>query len=64
MSTPGCFTINAIADHLGVSRAQIYNLLRAEKLSAVKLGHKTVVTAEEAQRFISSLPAYRPAAVA
>jgi excisionase family DNA binding protein len=64
MITPGCFTIDATAAHLGVSRAQVYNLLREGRLSGSKLGHRTVVKAEEMQRFIGSLPAYRPAAMA
>jgi excisionase family DNA binding protein len=64
MTTPGCFTIDATAAHLGVSRAQIYNFLRDGRLKAAKIGHRTVVRAEEVQRFIGALPPYRPATAA
>lgn len=61
MDLPGCFTIDAFAAHVGVSRAQVYNLLNDGRLTARKLGHRTVIVAEEAQRFIDSLPPYEPA---
>jgi excisionase family DNA binding protein len=63
MTTPGCFTIDATAAHLGVSRAQVYNFLRDHRLNAVKIGHRTVVRADEVKRFIDGLPAYRPEGV-
>ncbi len=37
-----------------------YDLLKKNKLHAIKLGKKTYITDEEDQRFISSLPAYKP----
>lgn len=36
-----------------------YDLLKQQKLRAVKLGRKTYITDEEDQRFISALPAYK-----
>ena len=58
MASPGCYTIDAFAEHVGCSRAQVYNLLKARRLNARKLGAKTVIVAEEAERFIRELPAY------
>ena len=43
------------------SRATGYRLLATGKLSAVKQGRYTYVTAEEAERYDSSLPKYQPA---
>lgn len=59
MTTPACYTIDQTAAQIGCSRAQVYNFLRDGRLSAVKLGAKTLVTASELTRFIASLPSYQ-----
>jgi excisionase family DNA binding protein len=48
--------INATCDKLGVGRSKVYELVRAGKLDARKLGNRTVITEESADAFLESLP--------
>jgi excisionase family DNA binding protein len=41
---------------LSISHAQLYRLLGAGRLSAVKIGNRTRIPAESIARFIESLP--------
>lgn len=49
------YTLGELADSLGVSRAFLYRLKGEGKLRMVKLGRRTLVTAEEAQRMLADL---------
>ncbi len=46
---------------LGVSRATIYKLLNSGSIRAVKLGNRTLVSAQALREFSETLPAYKPA---
>ena len=45
---------------LRVGRTRFYELLNAGELSAVRLGRRTLVRADEIDRFIHTLEAYQP----
>lgn len=49
-------TVQAAADLLSCSVSQIYNYIAADRIVAVKLGEKTLISDEEVARFQSSLP--------
>ena len=49
-------TIKAAAGLLSCSTSQVYNFIAADRLAAVKLDGKTLVSDEEIARFQSSLP--------
>ncbi len=52
---PIIYRINVAMAHLGVSRTQIYRLVKAGKLDLVKLGPKSSgITSESVRRFVSS----------
>jgi excisionase family DNA binding protein len=50
------FTIQETSKALGISRARLYELLASGDVKACKLGHRTMVRAEELKRFSDSLP--------
>ncbi len=53
--SPIIYRINVAMAHLGVSRTQIYRLVKAGKLDLVKLGPKSSgITSESVRRFVSS----------
>lgn len=45
---------------IGCGNTTFYNLLAAGKLDAVKLGSRTMVTAESLKRFAEGLPRFEP----
>lgn len=49
-------TVKAAADLLSCSISQLYNYIAADRIVAVKLGEKTLISDEEIARFQSSLP--------
>lgn len=49
-------TLKAAADLLSCSVSQLYNYIAADRIAAVKLDGKTIVSDEEIARFQSSLP--------
>ncbi len=52
---PMIYRINVAMAHLGVSRTQIYRLVKAGKLDLVKLGPKSSgITSESVRRFVDS----------
>ncbi len=52
---PMVYRINVAMAHLGVSRTQIYRLVKAGKLDLVKLGPKSSgITSESVRRFVDS----------
>jgi excisionase family DNA binding protein len=50
-----CFT-------LGVRRTKVFELFASQALAHVKLGRRTLVRADELQRFIDSLPSAKEGA--
>ena len=51
------YSIKAVCEARGISRAYVYILLGAGKLQAVKDGKRTIVTGESFDRYFGSLPA-------
>jgi excisionase family DNA binding protein len=49
------YSIAEAADLLSVTRKHIYQLAYSGRLATVKLGRRRLITAEELDRFISSL---------
>jgi hypothetical protein len=49
------YTVNETKDILKISRAKLYLLIKASKVSPVKLDGKTLFTESELNRFIESL---------
>lgn len=49
------YTVRDFCAAVGIGRSKFYELVHDGKLRPVKLGAKTLVTAAEAERFISSL---------
>ncbi|MGO4173750.1 helix-turn-helix domain-containing protein [Bosea sp. TAF32] len=49
-------TLKAAADLLSCSVSQIYNYVAADRIVAVKMDGKTLISDEEIARFQSSLP--------
>jgi excisionase family DNA binding protein len=50
------YTISRFCEVAGLGRAKVYELLAAGELKAVKCGGRTLIRAEEAKRFVDSLP--------
>lgn len=50
------YSIDEYAAANDVGRDQVYNAIRSGQLKAVKWGRRTIIPAEEAERFISNLP--------
>jgi len=50
-------SINDAAKLAGLSRASIYRLVSAGKLTPRKSGHRTLFLMEELKRYLESLPA-------
>jgi excisionase family DNA binding protein len=50
------FTIPAFCSATGLGRSRVYELLAAGELKAVRCGGRTLIAADEAKRFIKSLP--------
>ena len=53
---PLTYNIAALCETLGIKRTKAYLLIGAGELDARKLGGKTVVLAESAQRYVANLP--------
>ena len=49
------FALTEVADILGVSRWQVYQLLNSQQLKSVKIGRRRLVTASDLTQFIESL---------
>ncbi|WP_439492733.1 hypothetical protein [Bosea sp. (in: a-proteobacteria)] len=50
------FTLKEFCEHRRCSLSHVYNQIAAGKLIAVKDGAKTIITAQEAERYQASLP--------
>lgn len=58
------FTISELAERTGIARSTIYREHAAGRLRFTKIGRRTLVTADEAERWLHSAtkPAREPAA--
>lgn len=54
------YSIQEFADAIGVSRSLIYQALRQGQLTARKIGKRTVISAEDANKFLNRLPVWSP----
>jgi len=54
-ATRRAYSIAAFCDAFCVSRSKTYQLLAEGNLQAIKLGRKTLITADEADRWLQSL---------
>ncbi|MHB2167457.1 helix-turn-helix domain-containing protein [Alsobacter sp. R-9] len=52
----GALSIKQVAQSAGIGRSTVYAQLAAGKLSAVKVGRRTLVLVSEFSRWLSSLP--------
>ncbi len=50
------YTIKETAATLGIGRTTIYAAIRDGKIAAVKLGHRTLIPADEIRQWMASLP--------
>jgi excisionase family DNA binding protein len=51
------YSPKSVAKEIDVSRTTVFNLIRSGRLKAVKLGHRTLIMADELDRFVSQLEA-------
>jgi excisionase family DNA binding protein len=49
-----------VTEALGVGQTTVWKALSEGNLSAVKLGHRTLVSAESLRTWVASLPRFRP----
>jgi len=50
------YSVDRFCEDTDTGRSKVYELIRAGKLRAKKLGSKTLILAEDADRFLASLP--------
>ncbi|WP_418889417.1 helix-turn-helix domain-containing protein [Parasphingorhabdus flavimaris] len=55
--TRRAYSPKSVATEIDVSRTTVFNLIREGKLKAVKLGHRTLIMADELERFVNQLEA-------
>ncbi len=58
MTASRLLTINQYGDEYGPGRSATYELLKARKLEAVKVGKRTLITRESAEAWLEQLPRY------
>jgi excisionase family DNA binding protein len=46
------FSINSVADDLSVCRSSVYSLCRRGELELIKVGGKSVITADSVQAYV------------
>lgn len=49
---------DVVAEYRGMSRTKLYGEIKAGKIEARKLGNRTVITADEMDRYVASLPVH------
>ncbi len=54
--TRAAFSIDEFAKSAGVGRDKIYEEIRTGRLRARKAGRRTLITADDARRYLDSLP--------
>lgn len=52
----GAFSIKQFCEWSGIGRSKVYDLLATKKLSAKKIGRRTVITREAAENWLKTLP--------
>lgn len=57
-------TVKAACDTYSIGRTSCYRLLSEGRISAVKLGGKTLIPVSSLDRYFASLPAYQPGGAA
>ena len=55
----GVFSVNEFCQWAGIGRTAVYAELKAGRLSAKKLGRRTIIPKGEAERWLASLPSQR-----
>jgi excisionase family DNA binding protein len=60
MFTPEHLTVEEAAHALRVKRTKLYQLIGSNQIAAVKLGRRTLITAESARKFLDNLPKIAP----
>jgi excisionase family DNA binding protein len=50
------YSVDEAADLVGICRSRLYEEIRKKKLTALKSGKRTLITAAEIQRWLSALP--------
>jgi excisionase family DNA binding protein len=50
------YSVDRFCEDTDTGRSKVYELIRAGKLRAKKFGGKTLILAEDADRFLASLP--------
>jgi len=58
------YSIPALAEAADVSRSKLYEELAAGRLKAKKFGSRTIIPADEAKRWLDSLPDLQASAAA
>ena len=53
-------TTHEAARRLGIGRTKLFELLKEDRLHAVRLGRKTLIPIAELESFAAALPARRP----
>lgn len=53
---PITVTISNATAMTGISRSELYRLLKAEKLRAIKSGHSTLIPIDSLRQYLGSLP--------
>jgi hypothetical protein len=61
MDTPQAYTIKTFCAAFGISRSLAYREIAAGRLDARKIGNRTVILRNEAERWASALPGARSA---
>jgi len=51
------YTVDEVVELLGVGRTTLYEAIKAGDLQTKKLGRRTLILAEELDRWVDSLPA-------
>jgi len=53
------YTMKEAADVLGVGKSTLYKALAAGKLSAIKLGSRTLIPADALRQWVAAMPSAR-----
>lgn len=62
-TTPRAFTVHEFIATYGISRTRTYAEIGAGRLIARRIGGRTIITRDDAEAWLSSLPAHRPAMI-
>lgn len=58
------FPINVFCSRYGIGRSKAYDEIKSGRLTGVKIGRRTLIRAEDAERWLRSLPMISSAGVA